>query len=43
MSKEYQLLNKMINELYEAGVDVSYFPEGAREVLKKYANLITIK
>ena len=40
--KEYKLLNDMVDCLGSAGVDVSYFPAKAREILREYAQLITI-
>lgn len=33
----YKTLDAMIDELYTEGVDVSYFPDGARKVLARYA------
>jgi len=41
--KVYQLLDKMIDELGNANVDVSYFPFKARKVLVKYSNKLEIK
>ena len=41
-TKEYQLLNEMIDELEDTGVDVSYFPERAKEVLRRYSQQIKI-
>ena len=41
-TKEYKLLNDMVDCLGSAGVDVSYFPAKAREILREYAQLITI-
>lgn len=40
---EYQLLDTMIEELSDAGVDVSYFPGEAWDVLLEYSKKITIK
>ena len=37
------LLDKMIDELGDAGVDVSYFPAKAEEILLKYAKKLQIK
>jgi len=43
-SKEiYDILDKMINDLYDAGVDVSYFPDRARQVIKDAAILLSDK
>lgn len=33
----FKILNEMIDDLYEDGVDVSYFPDKANETLKKHA------
>ena len=33
----YKLLDKMIDDLEESGVDVSYFPDRAKLIMKKYA------
>jgi len=38
-----KILYQMIDDLYDAGVDVSYFPEEAERVLKKTAEKITKK
>ena len=43
LTPEYILLDQLINDLYDAGVDVSYFPEGAKKVLIKYSKLIKVK
>lgn len=40
--KIYKLLDEMIESLYEAGVDVSYFPLKAKKVLVKYSNKFSI-
>lgn len=36
----YGMLDEMIDKLYDAGVDTSYFPEDARKVLATYARKI---
>lgn len=35
--KIFTLIDKMMDELYDNGVDVSYFPMEAKKVLKEYA------
>lgn len=42
-NKELKLLEELIDALYDAGVDVSYFPEAAQEVLLEYAQKIIVK
>lgn len=39
----YDLLDLMVNDLGEAGVDVSYFPEAAQLVMIEYADKIIDK
>jgi len=39
---EYLLLDEMIDELGDVGVDVSYFPPSAKRILLKYSKKITI-
>lgn len=36
-TKIFEILNTMIDKLYENGVDVSYFPTEAMQTLKEYA------
>lgn len=38
----YRLLDNMINDLYNDGVDVSYFPDSAEQVLEDYSKKIKL-